>query len=97
MSKERMKQAVRDSEAFRGNKVFRCGDARLWISRRCLSVSSQRAAEVLRDMIDSGELERLEGHRYQRRSSARRELRRPWRTISNQELGIESMQFGVMA
>ena len=95
MSAEAMKDIVKNLEAYRAGKTFRAGDARYEISRRLGDVSHGRATEILRQMVEHGELDKDEAGRYQRRSASRALLRQPWRQHTNAELGITSRQFGV--
>lgn len=91
--------AIRRSRFYRGGESFEASDFTGGNLPRKTGgdVTAKRIGQILHAMVLTGELEKTGPVNYRKAGGARPWLSKPWRSHSNAEIGVESMQFGVMA
>lgn len=94
---ERIERRIKSNRFFKSGEPFTVSEAfgTLGCYRDFPSVNARKIQTILHAMLHRGEIEKAGQKTYRAVSSKRHLITRPWRKISNAQLGIQPTQFGV--
>lgn len=94
---KRIEQRIRNNRFFKSGEPFTVSEAfgTLGCYRDFPNINSRKVQTILGAMLQRGEVEKVNQKEYRAVSSKRGLITRPWRKLTNAELGIEPTQFGV--